>query len=540
MDSFDYVVVGGGTAASIIAYRLSEAGHTVCVLEAGPADTNPFIRVPAGFVKTLFNPRVTWQYSYDPSAATNNRAIQVTQGKTLGGSSSVNGMVYNRGQAADFDHWAALGNPGWSYEEILPCFRRTERRIGDGDDHYRGRSGNLPVTTSPWPSPLVDGFIAAAREQGHPFNEDYNGAVQEGVGYYQSAIYRGRRVSTASAFLRPARGNGRVTVRTNSPVTRVILQGNRAVGVEYRPTGASAPVQVTAQREVIVSAGTLNSPKVLQLSGIGPPELLGQHGIAVNRALPGVGLNFRDHYSPRFVVRAKAGVDTINGHASGLPLVWQVVKWLSGKPSILKLSPALVHVFGKTAPDLATPDFSLVYTPGSYKQGFIGRLDDFPGMTCGAWQMRPHSSGYVRIAGADPRLAPLANPNYLGEEEDQRVLVGALRAARQILQSDALRPFVDSEIFPGGQVRTDDELLAFAREYGVSSYHLVGSCKMGPASDPLAVVDHQLKVHGVAGLRVADASIMPTLTSSNTYAPTMMIAEKAAELVLGGVASGGP
>jgi choline dehydrogenase len=539
MDSFDYVVVGGGTAASIIAYRLSEAGHTVCVLEAGPADNNPFIRVPAGFVKTLFNPKVTWQYNYEASAATNNRAIQVTQGKTLGGSSSVNGMVYNRGQGADFDHWAALGNPGWSYEEILPCFRRTERRIGSGDNHYRGRSGNLPVTTSPWPSPLVDGFIAAAREQGHPFNEDYNGAVQEGVGYYQSAIYRGRRVSAASAFLRPARGNGRVAVRTNSLVTRVILQGNRAVGVEYRPTGSGALVQVMAQREVIISAGTLNSPKVLQLSGIGPPELLGQHGIAVSRALPGVGLNFRDHYSPRFVVRAKAGVDTINGHARGLPLVWQVVKWLAGQPSILKLSPALVHVFGKTAPELATPDFSLVYTPGSYKQGFIGRLDDFPGMTCGAWQMRPRSSGYVRIAGADPALAPLADPNYLGEEEDQRVLVGALRAARQILQSTALKPFVDSEIFPGGQVQTDDELLAFAREYGVSSYHLVGSCKMGPASDSLAVVDHRLMVHGVAGLRVADASIMPTLTSSNTYAPTMMIAEKAAELVLGSVNSGG-
>jgi choline dehydrogenase len=539
MDSFDYVIVGGGTAASIIAFRLSEAGHTVCVLEAGPPDKNPFIRVPAGFVKTLFNPRVTWQYSYEPSVATNNRAILVTQGKTLGGSSSVNGMVYNRGQAADFDHWAALGNPGWSYKEILPCFRRTERRIGDGDDHYRGRSGRLPVTTSPWPSPLVDGFIAAAREQGHPFNDDYNGAEQEGVGHYQSAIYRGRRVSTAGAFLRPARRNGRVTVRTDSPVTRVILQGNRAVGVEYRPAGASAPVQVTAQREVIVSAGTLNSPKVLQLSGIGPPELLAQHGIAVNRALPGVGLNFRDHYSPRFVVRAKAGVDTINGHASGLPLVWQIVKWLAGKPSILKLSPALVHVFGKTSPDLATPDFSLVYTPGSYKQGFIGRLDEFPGMTCGAWQMRPRSAGYVRIAGSNPALAPLANPNYLGEEEDQRVLVGALRAARRILQSAALKPFVDSEIFPGAQVRSDDELLAFAREYGVSSYHLVGSCKMGPASDPLAVVDHQLKVHGVAGLRVADASIMPTLTSSNTYAPTMMIAEKAAELVLGGGASEG-
>jgi choline dehydrogenase-like flavoprotein len=532
LDSFDYVLVGGGTAASIIAHRLSEAGHTVCVLEAGPADNNPFIRVPAGFVKTLFDPRVTWQYNYEPSAATNNREIQVTQGKTLGGSSSVNGMVYNRGQAEDFDHWASLGNPGWSYRDVLPCFRRTERRIGLGDDHYRGRDGLLPVTTSPWPSALVNGFVAAAQEQGHPFNADYNGEVQAGVGYYQSTIFRGRRVSTATAFLHPARQNGRLSVRTESLVTRVVLDGARAVGVEYLPTGASAPVQIKAGREVIICAGTLNSPKVLQLSGIGPAELLGQHGIEVNRALPGVGLNFRDHFSPRFVVRAKTGVDTINRHASGLPLVWQIMKWLAGKPSILKLSPALVHVFGKTEPQLATPDYSLVYTPGSYKQGFIGRLDDVPGMTCGAWQMRPESSGYVKIAGADPHLAPIASPNYLGQEQDQRVLVKALRAARAILQSAALKPFFDSEIFPGADVRSDDELLAFAREYGVSSYHLVGSCKMGPAGDSLAVVDHQLKVHGVAGLRVADASIMPTLTSSNTYAPTTMIAEKAAELVL--------
>lgn len=532
VDTFDYVIVGGGTAASIIAFRLAEKGHSVCVLEAGPPDSNPYIRVPAGFIKTLFDPKVTWQYSYEPSPATNNRKIQVTQGKTLGGSSSVNGMVYNRGQAQDFDDWAALGNPGWAYEDILPCFRRTEHRIGPGDDRYRGRSGPLTVTTAPWPSELVSAFVEGAQQQGHPFNEDYNGAVQEGVGYYQSAISKGRRVSTASAFLRPAIKTGKVTVYTRATANRIVLEGRKAVGVEYLRDGSNKPEQVRAGREVIVSAGTVNSSKLLQLSGIGPEALLKSHGVQVHHALPGVGENFRDHYSPRLVVRGKAGVDTLNAHVKGLPLAVQIVKWMLGKPSVLSLSPALVHVFGRTDPALPRPDYSLVYTPGSYKQGFIGRLDDVPGMTCGAWVMRPKSAGYIRIAGADPRLAPLANPNYLGEEVDCRLLVKALRAARRILQSPALQPFVDLETFPGTQVQSDDELLAFAREYGVSSYHLVGSCKMGPATDPMAVVDHELKVHGIHGLRVADASIMPTMTSSNTYAPTMMIAEKAAEMIL--------
>ncbi len=530
METFDYVIVGGGTAASIIAYRLADKGHRVCVLEAGPPDSNPYIRVPAGFIKTLFNPKLTWQYQYEPSPATNNRAIQVTQGKTLGGSSSVNGMVYNRGQAADFDHWASLGNPGWGYEDVLPFFRRTERRIGPGDDHYRGRGGPVAVTTSPWPNEVVDGFVAAAREQGHPFNDDYNGAKQEGVGFYQSTIHRGRRVSTATAFLHPARRTGRVRVITRALVSKVLLENRRAVGVEYLVDGK--PRQVRAGREVIVSAGTLNSPKVLQLSGIGPKALLDRHGVAVHHSLPGVGRNFRDHYSPRFVVRAKDGVDTLNAHVKGLPLAKEILRWALNRPNILSLSPALVHVFGRTEPELPGPDYSLVFTPGSYKEGFVGKLDDVPGMTCGAWQMRPASAGSVRIAGADPRLAPIANPNYLAEETDRELLVKALKAARRILRSPALAPLVAEETFPGPDCETDDELLAFARQYGVSSYHLVGSCKMGPASDPLAVVDHRLKVYGIEGLRVADASIMPTMTSANTYAPTMMIAEKASDLIL--------
>ena len=527
---FDHVIVGGGTAAGILAWRLGAAGRSVCVVEAGPPDRKFYHRVPAGFIKTLFDPAVTWQFHSEPNPNTCNRPIQFTQGRTLGGSSSVNGMVYNRGQAADFDHWAQLGNRGWSYGDVLPYFRKTERRVGDADDAYRGRDGPLAVTTSPWPSAVVDAFIASAEQRGHPFNTDYNGASQEGVGRYQSAIEHGRRVSTARAFLHPAKRAHGVDVRTDAMVRRVVLDGRRATGVTYRRAGED--VTVDARISVIVAAGAVNSPKLLQLSGIGPAPLLRDAGVVSAHALPGVGENLHDHYSPRLVVRLRPGVDTLNAHVTGLPLAAQVAKWLMGRPSVLKLSPALVHVFGKSMPALDNPDYSLVFTPGSYKQGFIGRLDTFPGMTCGAWQMRPESRGFVRIAGSDPAVPPRLDPNYLGAERDRIVLVAALREARAVLSGPPLRPFVDQELFPGPETQTDAEWLDFARRHGNSSYHLVGTCKMGPVSDPQAVVDDRLHVHGIDRLIVADSSIMPVIPSANTYASTMMIAEKAAAMIL--------
>lgn len=531
-DTFDHVIVGGGTAAGILAWRLGEAGRSVCVLEAGPPDRKFYHRVPAGFIKTLFDPEVTWQFASDPNPSSGNRAIQYTQGKTLGGSSSVNGMVYNRGQAADFDHWAQLGNRGWSYADVLPFFRRTERREGVADDAYRGREGRLAVTTSSWPNAVVDAFIASAEQRGHPFNPDYNGARQEGVGFYQSAIDRGRRASTATAFLHPSRRLHGVDVRTGALVTRIVLDGKRASGVVYRRGGQEA--RVDARASVIVAAGAINSPKVLQLSGIGPASVLGDAGIAVAHGLAGVGENLHDHYSPRLVVRLRDGVDSLNAHVSGIPLAWQVLKWLAGRRSVLKLSPALVHLFGKSDPAFENPDYSLVFTPGSYKQGFIGRLDDFPGMTCGAWQMRPDSRGFVRIKSADPEDAPRIDPNYLTEESDRRVLISALKEARAVLSAPPLAPFVDHELFPGKATATDDEWLDFARNYGNSSYHLVGSCKMGPQSDRRAVVDSRLRVHGLDGLIVADSSVMPVIPSANTYAATTMVAEKASDMILTG------
>lgn len=530
-DLFDYVIVGGGTAAAILAYRLSEAGHSLCVLEAGPPDRNPYIRIPAGFTKTLFDQRVTWQLMSDPDPDSGNRAIPYTQGRTLGGSSSVNGMVYNRGQRADFDGWAQAGNIGWSYADVLPYFRRTERRVAkDVDPAYRGTDGRLGVTTSPWNSAAVDAFIQAARNCGHPFNPDYNGARQEGVGYYQSAIFKGRRQSTAHAFLHPAQRGKSVVVRTDAVATRVLLDGRRATGVAYVQSNQTRTVK--ARRSVIVCAGTVHSPKLLQLSGIGPAALLGEHGVAVAHDLPGVGENFRDHYSPRIVARAKLGVDSLNALARGLPLLRQIALWAMGRPSILALSPALVHVFGKSEATLDFPDYSLVFTPASYKAGFIGRLDDFPGMTCGAWQMRPESKGYIRIASGNPMDAPRINPRYLSEPGDRRVLLAGLRAARAIFATEPFASLIEQELFPGADTASDDDLLAFARNNGNSSYHLVGSCKMGPGSDPLTVVDPQLRVHGMEGLRVVDASIMPTMPSANTYASTMMIAEKAADMIV--------
>jgi len=531
VDTFDHVIVGGGSAASVLAARLSADGmRTVCVLEAGPPDRNPYIQIPAGFIKTLFDPKVTWQFQTEPNPATNNRRIQITQGRTLGGSSAVNGGVYNRGQAMDFDTWAQLGNTGWSHGDVLPYFKRTERRVGEADAVYRGQDGALPISTPAWDSVLCDAFIASANRRGLPSNPDYNGATQEGVGRYQAAILDGRRHSAAKAFLHPAWRRKHVDVRTNARATAIVLDGKRATGVRYLDGGGTERI-VSARRGVIVSAGVLGSPKLLQLSGIGDPALLGECDIPVAHALPGVGRNLRDHYSPRFVWRVR-DADTLNSHVRGAALLREIWRWWRNRPSVLSLAPALCHGFGKTDPALDHPDYSLVFTPASYRQGRIGVLDTFPGMTCGVWQMRPESRGQVRIVSPNPRDDVSVDPNYLSDPLDQRVLVNALRRAREIFATAPIADYIEAETLPGADCVTDEQLLAFARDYGSSSYHLIGSCGMGPASDASAVVAPDLTVHGLDGLTVADASIMPTMPSANTYASTLMIAEKAADLIL--------
>lgn len=529
-DRYDYVIVGAGAAGAILANRLSAQGATVCVLEAGPPDHSPWLHIPAGFIKAVFNKKYAWQFSSEPTDLTNGRRVPIPQGRTLGGSTSINGLVYNRGQAADYDHWASLGNPGWSYEEVLPYFKSMERRAG-GEDRYRGRAGELPVTDIDWIHPLCEAFIAGAVEQGLPRNPDYNGASQAGVGYFQRTINRGWRMSTARCFLRPAMSRKNLTVRTHAQATQVLFEGHRAVGVAYcDPRQPAAVRSVRAHREVIVASGAINTPKLLQLSGLGPGDFLRELGIPVVRDLPGVGENLSDHYSVRVVARVKQS-QTMNELVKGLNLVGQVSRWLLKRPSIMALSPSLLHYFWKSLPELDAPDLQGVFTPASYKEGYVGVLDDFPGMTAGVWQHRPQSRGQVRLRSADPMQDPLIHANYLSHPDDQITLVRGIRLARRLLQSRALAPYFDGEALPGPMCQSDTELLDFARRYGVSSYHVNGTARMGPAGDRLAVVDPQLRVHGVQNLRVVDSSVMPSMPSANICAATMMIGNKAADLI---------
>jgi choline dehydrogenase len=533
-DAFDYVIVGSGAAGAILANRLSADGTTtVCLLEAGPSDWHPFLHIPAGFIKTLFNDAFTWQFQTEASQHTNGRRIPVPQGRTLGGSTSVNGLVYNRGQRADFDGWAELGNRGWSYLEVLPYFKRMECRIGPGDDRYRGRAGELPITDIDWEHPLCEAFINGAVGLGIPRNADYNGAQQDGVGYYQRTIKGGWRMSTAHTFLRPVKSRSNLSIRTNAQVTQVILEGKRATGVAYvKGRVAGTRHHVHARREVILCCGAINTPKLLQVSGIGPAPLLQSLGIPVLHHLAGVGEHLSDHYSVRLVARVR-NIDTMNELATGLGLAGQIARWLLGKPSILALSPSLVHFFWKSRKELTAPDLQGVFAPASYKEGYVGMLDNFPGITAGVWQHRPQSLGYVRAVSADPFADPVIQPNYLQHVEDQQVLVDGIRLARKLLQTPELAHYVEGETLPGPGKSTDDDLLEFAHRYGVSSYHLNGTAHMGPASDPLAVVDDQLRVHGLEGLRIADSSVIPKMPSANICAATMMIAEKAADMIRG-------
>jgi choline dehydrogenase len=533
-DTFDYVIVGSGAAGSVLCNRLTEDPNvTVCVLECGPPDRHPYIHIPAGFIKMLFNPTYTWQFQTEPGEGINGRRIPTTQGRTLGGSSSINGMIYNRGQREDFDHWAQRGNRGWGYVDILPYFKRGERRLGVGDDRIHGRAGKLPVTDNDWDHPAMEAFIEGAQELGMPRCVDYNsGDSQMGVGYFQRLIHRGYRHSAARVFLHPARATGRLDVRTDARAAAILFDGTRATGVRYvNDHDGSVRQDVYARKEVIVSSGTANSAKLLQMSGVGPAWLLADLGVKVIADLP-VGENFRDHYSTRIVARVK-NIRTMNEMSRGFGLMGQIARWVMGRPSILAVSPSILHWFWKTEDTMRQPDLQGVFSPASYKQGFVGLLDDYPGMTCGVWQHRPESTGYVRARSADPFVDPIIQPNYLKDPMDQRVLVKGMHWARRLLHTQALAPYFESDALPGPDVHTDDEWLNYARQYGSTAYHLIGTARMGPATDKTSVVDEQLRVHGLQGIRVVDASIMPNMPSANTYSSTMMIAEKASDMIRG-------
>jgi choline dehydrogenase len=531
---FDYVIVGAGSAGCVLANRLSDGGSaSVAVIEAGPRDWHPFIHIPAGFIKTFYNSKINWCYSAEPSEWTGGRSIYHPRGKTLGGSSSINGHVYNRGQRMDFDTWAQFGNRGWGYADVLPYFRRMEKRVGNQDSKFRGQDGGLTVTDSDWSHPLCEAFIQGCESFGIPRNPDYNGDKQEGVSYTQRTITNGRRVSASRAFLHPAMKRPNLTVITNAHATGVVLDGKRAVGVTYRKGGRGGEAAtVRARREVILSGGTFNSPQLMMLSGIGPAEHLKQHGIPVRHDLAGVGEGLRDHYAPRFVARVKNS-ETINERVRGVKLASEAMRWLLNKPNILSIPPTVVYCFWRSEPHVEFSDVQITFTPASYREGVQGELEREPGMTVASWQQRPDSKGYVRLKSADPFAAPLINPRYLAEESDRRVLLSAMKLARRLLASKPLAPYYDREDFPGPKVQSDDELLGAAKERGTTTFHPNGTCKMGPSTDRLAVVDDQLRVHGLQGLRVVDASIMPTMLSANLNAATMMVAEKTSDIIRG-------
>lgn len=523
----DYVIVGAGTAGCVLANRLSaDPSIRVLLLEAGGSDRHPYVQAPVGFLKTFQDPRFNWCFSTAPGDGVDGRSIFFPRGRLLGGSSSINGHLYVRGQARDFDTWAQLGNRGWSHEDVLPYFRRAEDRSG-GADAYHGAGGPQHVSDIHERHPICEAFLDGAESLGVPRNPDYNGARQEGVAYYQRTIRNGKRHSAASGFLHPIRHRPNLEVVTGAAVDQILFDGKRAVGLRLRQHGAA--LTATARREVILAAGAVGSPHLLQVSGIGDPDHLRGIGVEVRHALPSVGRGLQDHYAVRVVHRVTRPI-TLNERARGPRLLWEIGKWLATGTGLLAFSPAHVGAFLRSTDDLDDPDLQFVFTPASYSDGVVGQLQRVPGMTLGVWQMRPHSTGHVRALSADVTDAPEIQPNYLTDPADQHAIVQGLKWCRRLFASDALAAFRGPETLPGADIRTDDELLAFARAKGATVYHAVSTCRMG--TDPDAVVDPDLRVRGLVGLRVVDASVMPTMVSANTNAATMMIAEKASDLIL--------
>lgn len=527
MSTFDYVIVGAGSAGCVLANRLSEDPQvSVCLLEAGGKDHHPLIHIPAGYVKTMVMPGLNWMFDTEPDAHTGNRPLPVPRGKVLGGSSSINGMVYVRGQAMDYDVWAQLGNRGWSYEDVLPYFRKSEHREGGGDPQFRGSGGPLNVADGRETDPLLDNVIRAAESLGYPANADYNGASQEGFGYFQATIKGRRRASTARAFLQPAMTRPNLTVETGAHALRVCLERRRAVGVEIRQGGGERTIR--AAREVVLAAGAVQSPQLLELSGVGQGDLLRSKGIASVHELPGVGENLQDHYMARLSFQVR-GARTLNERLRGVSMLGEVAKYALLGTGALTASAGIVFGFVRTRAELATPDVQYHIAHASFRDPKKRILDKFPGITIGPCQLRPSSRGSIHVRDADPFAAPRIAPNILHEPEDRQTLLAGMRIARELAGAEPFARYVASEVTPGDQLQSDEQLLDYAATTGATVYHPVGTCKMG--NDPMAVVDDQLRVHGIEGLRVIDASIMPRLTSGNTNAPTIMIAEKGADLI---------
>ena len=525
---YDYIIVGAGSAGCTLANRLTASGkYSVLLLEAGGMDNWIWFHIPVGYLYAMGNPRADWCYRTEPVPGLNGRSLDYPRGKVIGGSSSINGMIYMRGQAADYDHWRQLGNPGWSWDDVLPYFKKSERRELEASDHH-GRDGEWRVEGMRLSWRVLDLFRDAAVETGIPATTDFNRGDNEGVGYFEVNQRQGRRWSTASAFLKPALRRLNLTLWTGAQAKRLLLDGTRVSGIDVRHEGAVKTLR--AGREIILSAGAVNSPQLLQLSGIGDPTLLAQHGIATAHNLPQVGENLQDHLQLRMIFKV-SGVPTLNRRANSLVgQAGMALQYGLARRGPMTMAPSQMGGFTRSSPAFATPNLQFHVQPLSLDR-FGTPLHAFDAFTATACNLRPESRGHVRITSADPDKPPAIQPNYLAAEADKDVAVDAIRLVRHIvLDSRAFAPHRPEEYRPGAALQSDAELREAAGDIGTTIFHPVGTCRMG--GDDEAVVDPRLRVRGLTGLRIADASIMPTITSGNTNSPTIMIAEKAADMIL--------
>ena len=524
---FDYIIVGAGSAGCVLANRLTADGkYSVLLLEAGPEDSHLWIHIPLGYGRLFKEKAVNWMYQTEPEPGLNGRNVFQPRGKVLGGSSSINGLLYVRGQHEDYDRWRQHGNLGWGFDDVLPYFKKAEDQTRGGDD-FHGVGGPLPVSDWRHADPLSAAFVDAAAEVGFPKNSDFNGATQEGAGFFQTTTKSGRRASTAVAYLRPAKARPNLHVETSALAEQILFEGRRAVGVSYRAAGI--PRTARARKEILISGGAFNSPQLLQLSGVGPADLLRQHGIEVVLDAPGVGNDLQDHMQVRVVMRCSQAI-TLNDIVNNpIRKVLTGLRYAAFRTGPLTIAAGTSGAFFKTNPRLATPDIQIHFLPFSTdKMG--EKLHPFSGFTASVCQLRPESRGSLRIKSADPAAPPEIRINYLASDVDRATNVEGLKILRRILHAQALAPYVVEEVDPGDKITSDEALLAYCRARGTTIYHPTSTCRMG--NDPLAVVDQRLRVRGVEGLRVVDGSVMPDLVSGNTNAAIVMIAEKASDMIL--------